>query len=82
MAKVIGIKPTVFDFTDKNGKKVNSEGLTLYLTYESKSVEGLACESVYLSNAKLNGYDAYLGDEVEVLYNKFGKASGIRLVSA
>lgn len=81
MAKVIGFKPTVFDFTDKTGKKVHSEGFTLYLTYTSKSTEGLACESCYLSNEKLNGYVPYLDEEIEVLYNKFGKASGIRLIS-
>ena len=79
MAKVIGIRPTVYDFTDKSGREVHSEGFTFYTIYPQKDTEGSACEKIYLAGNKVDVMPA-IGDEVEVAYNRFGKASGLKVV--
>ena len=58
------------------------EGMYIYVTYENKSTTGSACDRLYVSRQRLDECDYYpsLGDEIEPLYNRFGKISGIRLM--
>lgn len=69
MAEVIGFEGKTFTFED--GKSVS--GYYLHLAEKRAGVTGTACEKVFVSNAKLEGYVPVLGDEIEVYYNRFGK---------
>ena len=79
MAKVIGMRPTVYDFKDKEGKQIYSEGFTFYISYPQKDTEGVACDKVYLSNSKFNELPN-IGDEIEIFYNRFNKPAGFRFL--
>lgn len=82
--KIIGIKPTVYDFVDKSGRQIHSEGVTLFLSnpMTRPGCVGVSAESVYLSSTKLGSYAPAIGDEVEIFYNRFGKVSAIQPVDA
>lgn len=74
--KIIGIRPSSFKGTD-DGKQVS--GQNIYLTYPLESGEGLGAERVFVTVEKLSQwpYHPAVGDEVEVIYNRYGKCSGI-----
>lgn len=79
--KVIGYQNKDYSFTDeKTGSLVTGTGTTLFLVHERKGVEGVASFSAFVSSAKLDLYDPAVGDEIEILYNRFGKVAGIRLL--
>jgi len=69
--KVIGLKEV--DFTTKDNQQIS--GCKLFCTLEDKTVDGTACESIFLSKKKLEelGYKPVVGDELHVSYNKYGK---------
>lgn len=73
--ELIGIQDVEYE---KEGKKI--VGTRLFLTYKDERVTGMACESVYVSGAvdlpALN-----IGDVCEILYNKYGRVSGVRVIS-
>lgn len=75
--KIIGMKKS--DFTTKEGTMVT--GYNVYLTYEltGDGADGLGCERVYLTQAKLDksGFKPEVGDTVELTYNRFGKVAAI-----
>ena len=62
MPKVIGFHRSTFTFEDGR----SSSGYTLYLGTNIRAGEGsgVMTERVYLSDAKLNGYQPKLNDEV------------------
>ena len=74
--KIIGYADSMFTAAD--GTVV--EGMNIYCTESRKNVIGSACERIYISAAKLNdaGYIPSIDDEIEVLYNKYGKVASIR----
>ena len=78
--KVIGYKRS--DFVTKDGVSVT--GLNIYLTYAATGTdaEGVVAERVYVSDAKLakSGYKPRVGDEVNIMYNRFGKPETITKV--
>lgn len=79
--KVIGYQNKDYSFTDqKSGSLVTGTGTTLFLVQERKGVEGVACFSAFVSSVKLDLYDPAVGDEIEILYNRFGKVAGVRLI--
>lgn len=79
--KVIGYQQKDYSFTDeRTGALVTGSGTTLYVVQDRKGVEGVACFSAFISQAKLDLYDPCVGDEVEILYNRFGKIAGVRLI--
>lgn len=79
--KVIGYQQKDYSFTDeRTGGLVSGTGTTLYLVQNRKGVEGVACFSAFVSKQKLDLYDPCVGDEVEILYNRFGKVAGVRLI--
>lgn len=77
--KVIGFR--YVDFTGQDGRPVR--GMSLYLSQQiSKNGSGEAAEKVFLSERLLNvlSVTPALGDEVEPVYNRFGKVVDIRPV--
>lgn len=76
---IIGIRNV--DFTAKDGNRII--GVKLFCTFSAEFVEGVCAESVFVSNnvlSRSNITSLHVGDEIEVLYNKFGKVSGIVLI--
>lgn len=63
-------------FTAKDTGEV-IEGYNLYLTETRENVEGAACERVFLSAKKLGGYVPVLNDELELVYNRFGRVDRV-----
>lgn len=39
-----------------------------------------ACERVYLTDRKLNGYVPHVGDTVDITYSRNGKPTGIQVL--
>ena len=58
------------------------EGMNIFVTFESKSTTGLACDRFFISQKRLNECDYFpsLGDEIELQYNRYGKITDIRLL--
>lgn len=59
------------NFTNKEGKDVSFDRVTLLYDIASDRGEGQAAEIVNVNPEKTIGLS--LGEDVEVLYNKFGK---------
>lgn len=77
--KVIGFCERSFTSKD-TGALI--EGMYIYVSFENSRTTGCACERLYFSRQRLDQSNYYpsLGDEIEPLYNRFGKITGIRLV--
>lgn len=77
--KVIGFSERSFTAKD-TGALI--EGMYIFVTYESKSTTGSACDRFFISRQRLDAcdYTPSLGDDIELLYNRYGKISGIRLM--
>ena len=58
------------------------EGMYIFVSFEDKRTTGLACDRLFLSRQRLDESDYYpsLGDEIEPIYNRYGKINGIRLL--
>ena len=77
--KVIGFSDRSFTSKDTG---VLIEGMNIFVTYENKSTTGLACDRFFISRHRLDAcdYSPSLDDEIDLLYNRYGKISGIRLI--
>lgn len=77
--KVIGFSESSFTAKDTG---VLIEGMNIFVTFENNRTTGSACERLYVSRQRLDecGYHPSLGDNIEPLYNRFGKIAGIRLM--
>lgn len=75
---VIGYKKSSFKPQDS---RESIFGYTLYLTEEREGVEGLAVERAFISDWKMGGYHPQLGDEVDLVYNRYGKIQSIALLT-
>ena len=73
--QIIGIRPS--SFTGDDGTRVN--GQNIYMTYPLDKGEGMGAERVFVTNEKLVQwpYRPAVGDEVEVIYNRYGKCQEI-----
>lgn len=80
--KVIGVRQV--SFKDKETKKP-IEGVTVYFSYPiNKDGEGEAADKVFLSNyliEKHGGAIPSVGDEIDLLYNKYGKVGGYEVIA-
>lgn len=72
--ELIGLQNVEYE---KDGKRI--VGTRLFFTYEDDRVNGIACESVYVSGS-VDLPELKIGDVCEILYNKYGRVSGIRIV--
>lgn len=83
--KIIGIRSV--DFADRNDPNKRVTGINIFGTYPiTKNGEGFSTEKVFLNQwfieNVLMGEIPRVGDEIEVLYNKMGRLSGLRVVEA
>lgn len=79
--KILGFKRS--NFTGSNGGEIT--GYNLYVTsydLHGKDADGTACERLYLTDSKLNGYVPHVGDTVDITYNRQGKPAAIQLLEA
>ena len=74
--KLVGYRKT--SFTPKDSNDV-IDGYNLYLTYSDEKVTGEACERVFLTSTKMAGYKPEVGDELSVVYNRYGKVDHLDL---
>lgn len=66
------------DFKGQDGNLV--KGYNLFLTYNlPENGQGVGCERVYITDDKLArcGYQPNVGDEVDLMYNRFRKVAAI-----
>ena len=81
MSKIIGFEHK--SFTTKEGDTI--EGTSIFIADKIPPQRGEGCmgDRNFLSKNKLNDlpFVPAVGMEVEVLYNKFGKVSTIRLIA-
>lgn len=81
MSKIGGLEHK--SFTTKEGDTI--EGVSLYVTDKIPPQRGEGCmgDRIFLSKNKLNdlSFVPAVGMDIEVLYNKYGKVSTIRLIT-
>lgn len=77
--KVIGFSERSFTSKD-TGALI--DGMYIYVSFENNRTTGSACDRLYVTRQRLDesGYSPSVGDDIEVLYNRYGKISGIRLM--
>ena len=78
--KVIGFADR--SFTSKDTGAV-IDGMYIYVTFNNNRTTGLACDRIFISNQRLSAcdYTPHLDDCIEIQYNRYGKISGICLIS-
>lgn len=76
MSKVLGYSRKHFTFDDGR----SCDGCYLYLGEDRRDTVGVATERVFLSDAKLDGYNPSVGDEIKVYYNRYGKPDSLELL--
>ena len=65
-------------FKGKDGTQVS--GTTLYLLEDERpDVEGNATDKVFVTDRKLGDYTPSLGDDLLVVYNRYGKVASVVL---
>ena len=76
--KIIGIRPSSF----KGDKGEEITGKNIYMTYPLDKGVGLGAERVFITDAKMAGWDykPQVGQEVKLSYNRFGRCDGMELV--
>lgn len=77
MYKVIGIQHR--KYTNKSGKEV--EGYNLFLTYDDKTVNGLGALREWVNPEMMEESMVNVGDEIELLYNRWGRVDRISVNS-
>lgn len=82
--KLVGVGDSTFE---RDGNRI--EGYRFYFTYDSDKIAGIGVYSAWCSKKVgdefLSDYDRpeqVLGQEFELVYNRWGKVSGFRLVDA
>ena len=76
MAKVVGYKRADFKPKDSDSE---IKGINLFVTYKRNDVQGDACERLFVSDNRAGTYLPKVGDEVEIVYNRYGKVESIFL---
>lgn len=77
--KVVGFSERSFTAKD-TGALI--EGMTIYVSFENNRIIGTGCDRFFISRKRLAecDYSPSIGDDIEPLYNRFGKITGIRLM--
>ena len=66
-----------YEMTAKDtGKEL--KGITVFCSFEDKNITGQGVEKFSLSDEKRAGWVPTIGEEIEPIYNKYGKVDGIR----
>lgn len=81
---LIGIEK--INYTNKEKKEVR--GIKLYYTFhagEKRNVEGVICDSIYIPEHRAEVIEdigfIQLGDEFDILYNRFGGVQDIKIIN-
>ncbi len=78
-SKIVGFQKVTG--TNKAGQAYS--GVRIFVTEERSNVQGLACDDVYVGDQFLPaGVVFNVGDEVEFVYNKFGRVQGVNRIKA
>lgn len=78
--KLLGVEPVSYT-SKKTGRPV--EGTKLHLGYEKKTCMGLCVLTEYVSSRYSDlACDHLVGEDVEILYNRFGNVEDLKCVSA
>lgn len=79
MSKIVGFQRVTG--TNKQGQAYS--GYRIFVTENRDRVQGLACEDVYVGDQFMPAGSVFsVGDEIEFVYNKFGRVQGVKLLSA
>lgn len=73
--ELVGYKRSAFTAKDTGERIV---GYNLFLVEQQQDVEGVATERVFLSDSKIGGYVPRVGDQLEIIYNRYGRVSELR----
>lgn len=76
MYEVIGIQHR--KYTNKQGREV--EGYNLFVTYEEKEVNGLACMREWVATDVMEDSGVSVGNSVDLNYNRYGRICSIKPV--
>lgn len=63
------------NYTNRSGRQVS--GHRLYVTYPERNVQGQRCAEVYFNLDAISVIPG-IGDVVDIEYNQFGRAIGLR----
>ena len=79
MATIVGFQKV----TGTNKQNQPYSGVRMFVTEQRQNVQGLATDDVYVGDQFLPvGVVFNVGDEVDFVYNKFGRVQGVNLVKA
>lgn len=79
MATIVGFQKVTG--TNKQGQPYS--GVRMFVTEQRDNVQGLATDDVYVGDQFLPvGVVFNVGDDVDFVYNKFGRVLGVNLVKA
>ncbi|PKM73905.1 MAG: hypothetical protein CVU91_02330 [Firmicutes bacterium HGW-Firmicutes-16] len=79
--KVIGMKK--LDFQTPENQTI--KGYKVFCTYsnaDDKNLVGTACEDFFISENKASGWLPKVGEEIEIVYNKYGKVDHVNVVKS
>lgn len=74
---VEGLRP--YDFEDEKSHE-RITGVTFFCAFKEEKIQGVGCKSFSVSMKKLGDYKPKIGDNVEPLYNEYGKVAGVRVL--
>lgn len=71
--KIIGIR-----YGDRTSKTTGNiyRAANVYLTFAGRNIDGLGCKEIFCKADSIDS-DVSIGDEVNVLYNQYGKVDTI-----
>lgn len=76
MATIVGFQKVA----GKNKQGQPYSGVRMFVTEQRNNVQGLATDDVYVGDQFLPiGVTFNVGDEVDFVYNKFGRVQGVNL---
>lgn len=75
---VVGFRNVNFK-DDSSGKQVTGFSLFLLRDTEDEKVTGQECQKIFISSQYVN-YTPELGDEIVLLYNKYGKVGAVQVI--
>lgn len=74
--KVIGYQRSQFKAKDNS----DISGYFIFLSEEKPTVVGIETFRIFVSDRKLGSYLPNLGDDLRVLYNRYGKVDSVELL--
>lgn len=76
MSNIVGFQRV--NGTNKQGQPYS--GYRIFCTETRPNVSGLACDDVYVSDSYMPEENLSVGDQIDFVYNKFGRVTGINVI--